>query len=691
MKIKQSFSLGDGMSMQLAEKYLQMYFGYSHFREGQRQVIERILQRKDTFAVMPTGGGKSICYQIPALLFEGLTLVISPLISLMKDQVNALKQLGISATTINRSLSLSEVEQRLLKVRQGVYKLLYIAPERLESPSFIRAIQSLSVSLVAVDEAHCISTWGHDFRPSYRLIPRMLEKLQRKPIVVALTATATQEVQQDIHQLLAIPAENAYIARFERKNLIFSVRREWDRRQFVRDYVRKRSKQAGIVYASTRSTVDQLYQYLSEQGVPVAKYHAGMTDNERHRSQEAFAYDRVQVMVATNAFGMGIDKSNVRYVIHYQLPRDLESYYQEAGRAGRDGLASECILLYHPKDIHIHRYLIQHADLEPKRRQYELKKLRMMDQYGRTTDCLSNTLIRYFGEEVTDDCGRCSNCYRREHGEKVDFTLEAQKIFSCIKRMREQYGLGLVAKVLVGSNHQKVKNFGLDRLPTYGILKEYTQKKVLSLCHSLASQGYIEIGSSSSQLPLARLTSKAYEVLRGFHRVFLYDQQQLLVIKNVEEEVGSCFEKLRKLRKELAEREGVPPYVIFHDSVLREMCRLLPTSLSQMQKVKGIGEQKLKKYGKYFLAILQEEHQKNHGDSPMDLPVVETSSLDHIRKHYRNAYRKWTEEEEKRLIKLFQSGKSIQELASIFERQVGGIEARLQKLGLLDTQESHHE
>lgn len=670
------------MSIKRAEAYLQKYFGYARFREGQRQVIERILKKQDTFAVMPTGGGKSICYQIPALLLKGITLVISPLISLMKDQVDSLKQVGIPATAINSSLSWAEGERRLAKARQGVYRLLYIAPERLESASFLKALQRLTISLVAIDEAHCISTWGHDFRPSYRLIPQMLEKLSPKPVIVALTATATPEVRRDIHQLFSIPTENAYIASFERKNLIFSVRRDLDRRQFILDYVQKRKNQAGIIYTSSRRKVDQLYHYLTEHGIQAAKYHAGMNDEQRRVAQEQFAYDRVQVMVATSAFGMGIDKSNIRYVIHYHLPRDLESYYQEAGRAGRDGLASDCILLYQPKDLHIHRYHIEH-EVRPERQQYERKKLRMMDQYGRTTACLSKTLIRYFGEELAEDCGRCSNCYQREHGEKVDFTLEAQKVFSCIKRMRERYGLGMVAKVLVGSKSKQVKRFGLDRLSTYGVLSEYTQKKVLSLCQSLVSEGYIEIGSPSTSLPIARLTAKAYGVLRGIKRVFLYDQQQQISFGSEDSKMESCFEKLRQLRKQLAEQEGIPPYLVFHDSVLIEMCRVLPTSRAELQQIKGIGEQKLEKYAAPFLKVLIEEKQKQQENSLTAPTVVQTSSLDQIRKFYRNAYRPWTPDEERRLIELFRNGRSIREIAQVLGRQVGGIQSRLQKLGFI--------
>ncbi|HBW39023.1 MAG TPA: DNA helicase RecQ, partial [Desulfosporosinus sp.] len=441
--------------MEKALEVLQRYFGYTQFRDGQQKVIESLLRGRDTLAIMPTGAGKSLAYQIPTLLFKGTTLVISPLISLMKDQVDALQQYGVPATFINSSLSLQEVRSRIKRAADGEYKLLYVAPERLESESFRVLLESLQVSFLAIDEAHCVSQWGHDFRPSYLQLGPFIKSFSNKPLIGAFTATATEEVQADIVRLLELRQPGIFVTGFDRPNLTFLTFRGENKRVFVLDYVQTHADQSGIIYAGTRKEVDSLQEFLAKSGVKVGKYHAGMNDEDRQKSQEDFLFDERTVMVATNAFGMGIDKSNVRYVIHYNMPKNMEAYYQEAGRAGRDGDPGECLLLFSPQDVVLQRYLIEQSIFQPERKMNEFKKLQGMVEYCHTPRCLRKTILEYFNEEnVQEECGNCSSC--NDDREMNDITVDAQKIFSCIYRMRERFGIGLVAEVLKGSRKAKI-------------------------------------------------------------------------------------------------------------------------------------------------------------------------------------------------------------------------------------------
>ena len=585
------------MMLNKARQILQKFYGYENFRPGQKKVVESLLNRNDTVAIMPTGAGKSICFQIPALLFEGVTLVISPLISLMKDQVDSLRQLGIAAVYINSSVSKAQLYKDLQDISAGFYKIIYIAPERLTSEYLPDSFKNLNISMVAVDEAHCLSQCGHDFRPSYRNILNFTNSLRIKPIISAFTATATPEVKTDIINLLGLKQPNVFVTGFDRPNLYFSVLRGEVKDKFVIDYVKKHQDEAGIIYVGTRKDVDALQVLLEIKGIKAGRYHAGMTDEERNQMQEDFLYDNLSVMVATNAFGMGIDKPNVRYVIHYNMPKNMEAYYQEAGRAGRDGLSGNCILLYSSQDTQLQKFLISKSTESEIRQQLEYKRLQSMVDYCHTPQCLRAFILHYFGEfDVEEHCDNCSNC--KLEGELIDITIDAQKVLSCVYRMHERFGVKMIAEVLKGSKSAKVKQFNFERLSTYGLMKERKLKDISDLILRLSAMQYLDI--TESQYPVVTLNELSWQVLRGQKKVW----QKMVIVKKAKAK-GELFEALRSLRKELATKEKLPPYMIFSDATLTQMATDKPTDLELMKNIRGVGEFKLQKYGEEFLTVIK--------------------------------------------------------------------------------------
>ena len=602
------------VTKQQALRMLETYFGYTSFRPAQEAPIASLLRNEDVIGIMPTGAGKSICFQIPALCKAGLTIVFSPLISLMKDQVDGLLVQNIPAALINSTLTQAEFNKTMYEVRSGKIKLLYIAPERLGSNFFCNVLRALPIAQVIVDEAHCISEWGHDFRPSYRLIGEWLNSLPKRPIVGAFTATATKYVENDIKKLLGLDKANVYVTGFDRSNLSFSVIRTPKRMDYVVHYVRQHANENGIIYCATRKDVDRVYENLTRAGIKVGHYHGGLSDEVRREMQNAYADDKLQVMVATNAFGMGIDKSNVRYVLHYQMPRNMESYYQEAGRAGRDGAPAECILLYSGQDVQVHKYLIEQSIETPERQEVELRKLQSMIDYCFCSNCLRKYMLNYFGEStVWTTCDNCSSC--KGSGDKVNVTKEAKAIFRAIMGTEERYGASMITSIVRGERTDRIMRAGHDALPVFGLLSNVDEKSIKGLIQQFVASGYLR--SSSGKYPVLSLTAGAEEVLSG-HKEVEEIRQHVSVPSRTSRSMattsrgksssgsGGLFEHLRQHRKRLAEEAGLRPYLIFPDTVLIDLANLRPTTLGEFGNVKGVGEAKLKKYGLSFLQAIAE-------------------------------------------------------------------------------------
>lgn len=601
---------------------LKKYFGYDSFREGQELLIDAILSGQDVLGIMPTGAGKSICYQVPALLLPGVTLVISPLISLMKDQVQALNQAGIHAAYINSSLTETQISKALQLAAAGRYKIIYVAPERLETYEFLQFAKAVELSMLTVDEAHCISQWGQDFRPSYLKIVQFIQQLPKRPIISAFTATATEAVKEDIACVLGLSHPRILVTGFDRKNLYFSVETPKKKDAHVLHYVLEHGGDSGIVYCATRKNVEAVYELLLEAGVPVTKYHAGLGNDERKQNQENFIYDRKPVMVATNAFGMGIDKSNVRYVIHYNMPQSLENYYQEAGRAGRDGESSECILLYSPQDLMINRFLLENKEQNSEFDEDELKtirerdeeRLRTMSHYCMTRNCLREYILRYFGEAGSSHCGNCSNC--QKEFEELDVTEEAKKIVACVRELRQRYGINVIVGTLLGENRAKLREYHVSDYQSYGSLREQNETGIKEIIRQMMMEDILT--QTKDKYALLKLTARAKEVSEGQRTIRIKkpkedlqaaqaaDAMRKLSVKQRKSDVLNTrglelFDTLRELRTEIAREESIPPYLIFSDKTLTDMCVKIPFTREEMLEVSGVGENKYKKYGERFI------------------------------------------------------------------------------------------
>lgn len=578
---------------------LNKYYGYNSFRKGQYEIISNILRGRDSFCILPTGAGKSICYQIPALMFNGITIVISPLISLMKDQVDNLNSNGINARYINSTQKLEVSDEIIELCKKGEVKLLYIAPEKLENEFFKCKLRLLNISQIAIDEAHCVSMWGHDFRKSYGLIAEFIDNLRIRPVVTAFTATATEVVRKDVINLLKLRNPYIYIGSFDRENLEIKLYIEEDKLELVKDIIREREGEAGIIYCATRKEVDGLYYYLKDLGYDVLKYHGGLKDSEKEFYQDEFLNENSNVMIATNAFGMGIDKSNIRYIIHFTIPKNIEGYYQEIGRAGRDGFSAKCYLFFNRADIRTLEYLI-YTTVQLNRKEIEIKKLQQMIDFCETKECLRAFILRYFGEQnIREYCTNCSNCLSND--ELRDYTIEAQKVLSCVYRSKERYGISVLIDVLRGMVGPKIINDKLNQLSTYGIMKDYSSKFIRDFIKVLIEYGYISLRQGTYSM--LQLNEKSYKILKSDLKVVLK-----LEADNEEKVLNNMlFNKLKLWRRDVAIQEGVKPYIIFSDATLIELCNKLPQNEEELLEIRGMGEKKFKKYGEKLIELLKED------------------------------------------------------------------------------------
>ena len=595
---------------------LQKYYGYTSFRKGQENIIKSIINKEDVLAIMPTGGGKSICYQVPALCLDGMTIVISPLISLMKDQVDALKTMGVKALLINSSLSNSEYSKVLEDIENDECKIIYIAPERLDSMEFVNIIRGKNISQVAIDEAHCVSQWGHDFRVSYKKIPHFINRLEKRPIVTAFTATASNEVREDIIRILNLHSPAVYITGFDRENLSINIVKSSSKNKYILDYIENHKNESGIIYASTRKEVENIYEGLLKRNYSVAKYHAGLSNDARHEYQEKFINDDIKIMVATNAFGMGIDKPNIRWVLHYNMPQSIENYYQEIGRAGRDGEDSECVLLFSPGDIHTQKYLVEVGIENPERKRVQYKKLQQMVDLVYSNTCYRKSILNYFGEHFLEECNNCSNCLN--DGEVVDKTLDAQKVISCIARMKRSFGATMIIDVLRGSKNKKVLDLGFDTLTTYGIMKNYSNEDLKTFINTLVSHGFLDVVENigvRGSFPTIKLNEQSLKVIRQEIKVE-FKEDKVTKSRYVENEL---YEMLVSLRSEIAKEEGVAPYMVFGDATLKNMASSYATNKEEMLNISGVGQIKYEKYGNRFEDIIEKYiEEKNIDKSKLD-------------------------------------------------------------------------